>query len=761
MRKLEKSLENSSVRQVLIVLLFLVAFFFISLLLGDFSKDIRKQQQQLAEERLEGIAMQSSSYVNNMFTDYVDYINSTAVSAAIYEDLTSPEIMNFLNNTNKSSIFERLAIDFPEGKTYTSDGYMFDVRDFNYTHRIYDKKTFITDMFVSKADSQPSVSIIAPIIKNNQAVAAVRGTIYTQNLDSLIDAKVFNGAGYFYLIDSQGHILSKPKNPNMLFPEGVDFFQMLREITVAPGNSNESIINDIKTGKSGSAAYKLGTESRYTYYMPVGINDWFVFVSIPSNYIDSSTDIITNNAAALVGKISAVLFVCFLLVLHMMKRSRIELKRINDRFELMTAVIPGGIIITEAVGDFPSIYVNQGLYDLIGYTKEEFATKFNNKGLAALHPDDRRKILLSIKKQIAASGSFNVNVRLQHKTKGYIWVHLQGRLYNDNNDTDRIYMVAVDISEQLELSSQLQDEKTFNSIISNLAEEDYFYYDNLNKTIRYSKNLANKMGVSEVLTNYPQSFLDIGVLAEESKHLYTTNRFNSNKHGTIEEEVHLNLPNGEDLWYLIKYNIIFNEAGKPIKAVGKMIDITKQGVRMSELADKAKKDPLTNLYNKTATEQLITETLATATTSEQHALMIVDIDNFKNVNDQMGHLYGDIFLKNFATMLKSMFRADDIIGRIGGDEFFVLLKNFNSTNMICNKASKLCTAFKQAHENTEHDYKTSVSIGIALFPDHGNNLATLYKNADKALYEVKRNGKNNFRIYSDTLSNSDNYNDQA
>lgn len=750
MDKINRFFKTSSARQALIVLVFITSLLFISILLGNFTKEIDRQQRELGSQRLEGVALQGCNYIDNTFKDYINYIDSIAKAMAGRDNLTSPENLRFLNFMSKSTAFERLAFDFADGTSYTSDGHVFDIKDLNYTQRIQDKKTFITDLFYAKVDSQPTVSIISPIIKDGKAIAAVRGTLYTRNLNNIINADFFDGSGYFYLIDSKGNILARPHSRNVLFPDSGNFFLTAKSLNFVNNYTLEQIIDDIQHGRSGTSAYTYGEHSRYTYYMPVGINDWSIFVAIPTMAIDSSAAAIKNTTASLLGKISLILLIAFSIVIYIMTRSRKEVEQVNEQFEVMTAVIPGGIIITDASGDFAAEYVSLGYYELTGYSKEEFANKFDNKGLSTLHPHDRKKALLSIKRQIADSGTFSMSVRVWHKTKNYIWVHLQGRLHKVDYQ-NKLYMVAVDISKQLDTLKQLEEEKSFNKIISSLSDDGFFDYDNLNKTIRYSKNFAERLGISEMLENYPESALATGVIADDSRHLYTADRFNSPSAELIEEEAHFQLADGQELWYLLRYNIIFDEHGLPVRAIGKMTDITKKNVHISHLQDQTQKDPLTELYNKTATEDIISQTLAQATPEQRFALLIIDIDNFKGINDNFGHLYGDKFLKNFAQTLKSLFRADDVVGRIGGDEFFVFLKNFSSEEVIRTKAKKMCKVFKNVQQKNNIKLETSVSIGIAVYPRHGLDFSTLYNNADSALYEAKRNGKNNFNFYGEKL----------
>jgi len=129
--------------------------------------------------------------------------------------------------------------------------------------------------------------------------------------------------------------------------------------------------------------------------------------------------------------------------------------------------------------------------------------------------------------------------------------------------------------------------------------------------------------------------------------------------------------------------------------------------------------------------------------------MFIDIDNFKGVNDSLGHLYGDSILIQLADTLKPMFRTNDIIGRIGGDEFFVFLKDLYSEKLISDKAKEICKQFHRVYEENGVSCEISASIGIAVFPKHGYTLDTLYRNADTALYLSKEKGKNGFTIFDE------------
>ena len=153
----------------------------------------------------------------------------------------------------------------------------------------------------------------------------------------------------------------------------------------------------------------------------------------------------------------------------------------------------------------------------------------------------------------------------------------------------------------------------------------------------------------------------------------------------------------------------------------------------------AKTDKMTMLLNRETTMELIRQILSEEN-EKKHALMMVDVDNFKKLNDTLGHQAGDEFLIKLAHTLKDNFRKQDVVGRIGGDEFWVLMRDIESVDQVLQKSRELYDIVMQLCEGYKK-ISLSGSMGISFYPQDGRKLDELYEKADKALYEAKRNGK--------------------
>ena len=160
-------------------------------------------------------------------------------------------------------------------------------------------------------------------------------------------------------------------------------------------------------------------------------------------------------------------------------------------------------------------------------------------------------------------------------------------------------------------------------------------------------------------------------------------------------------------------------------------------------------DELTGLPNRVIFHQLFEQSIRSAHRSGRRcALLFIDLDRFKVINDSLGHGAGDMLLVEAAERLKGCVREGDLVARFGGDEFVIVLDGVYDREQIANVAKKILAALLPPIVLAGHECRTTGSIGIAVFPDNGNDVQTLTKNADMAMYLAKEEGKNNFRFFS-------------
>jgi|GEM_PF-2118263 len=181
-------------------------------------------------------------------------------------------------------------------------------------------------------------------------------------------------------------------------------------------------------------------------------------------------------------------------------------------------------------------------------------------------------------------------------------------------------------------------------------------------------------------------------------------------------------------------------------------DITKRKSNIARIEFLAHYDPLTRLSNRTRFEELVDDRLAQARADgSKHALVYLDLDNFKDINDSLGHTIGDNLLKEVAHRLSTLPPETHVIARASGDEFMVLAKLGPQEEAYVHELERLQQLFTNSFAVDGHQLATSVSMGVALFPDDGGDFTTLSRNADTAMYAAKLEGRNTFRRFDTAM----------
>lgn len=198
-----------------------------------------------------------------------------------------------------------------------------------------------------------------------------------------------------------------------------------------------------------------------------------------------------------------------------------------------------------------------------------------------------------------------------------------------------------------------------------------------------------------------------------------------------------------------------DEHGATSQYVAVFSDISSIKQSQTQLEHLAHHDPLTDLPNRTLFEDRLEHAIATAKRENRHlAVMFLDLDRFKNINDSLGHAVGDALLVQVANRLLGMLRENDTAARLGGDEFTILIENLDDPNYAAIIATKMQNQFKEPFEIFGRRLHVTASIGISLYPEDGKNVGNLTKNADAAMYQAKESGRNSFRFYTSELTHS-------
>lgn len=392
--------------------------------------------------------------------------------------------------------------------------------------------------------------------------------------------------------------------------------------------------------------------------------------------------------------------------------------------------------------------IGPNLASLLGYSHQEIQTLFQNQMIQLVLPDDQKRVLATVAEQLTHRSSLELEFRLRHKDGHSIWVVTKGQLITGADGKELLYCAILDISHSMASQEHMMEMLERHQIILSQTENVIFEWDMATDSMRYFGDWEGIFGY----TPLEQGFV---AQLETASHFHPEDiphlRSMMQKLQCGEEyqimEARLVKADGRYLWCSLRVTTRFDGNGVPCKAVGLITNIDKEKRKSQFLQNQVERDPLTKLLNKDAARKYAEEYLSSAAPTIHAALMIIDLDNFKSVNDRHGHMFGDAVLSQTASQLRKLFRADDVVARIGGDEFLVLMKGNPSLDLIKERCRRLVDSLHRLLHSLAPDCSLSCTVGVAVSPDHGTVYTELFRHADQALYQAKSRGKNSYLVY--------------
>jgi len=306
-----------------------------------------------------------------------------------------------------------------------------------------------------------------------------------------------------------------------------------------------------------------------------------------------------------------------------------------------------------------------------------------------------------------------------------------------------------------------ENEKIYRSALE-LTSENLFEADLKHNRLDYGQEKYNRAFPflhTEMYSEIIESISKNAIFPDDAGIYYNTfNRENLTKLFATEDKHEISLDyrmiDKDNSCYWVTGTVIhLADSNNALKIIGYMKNIDVQKKHELELLKQSQKDSLTGLYNKKVTQSMIENFICGSDKSQKHALIMMDVDNFKSINDTYGHIQGDNTLISISEKLPHIFRSSDIIGRIGGDEFFIFLKDFGSDEQLISKLTAVCNMFGEIWIGESNKKKISGSIGVAIYPTDAGNYHDLYKKADMSLYYAKEHGKDCYYVYGSYIGN--------
>lgn len=398
-------------------------------------------------------------------------------------------------------------------------------------------------------------------------------------------------------------------------------------------------------------------------------------------------------------------------------------------------------------------FVSDGSRDLTGYCPDELEYNKVVSLEQITHPDDRLRVRELINEACLGNGRYRVQYRLLHKDGREKWVSERGAAVLDEKGMRVLEGFIEDVTEQVASQRLLADaELRYRSIFEDSVVGMF-------QTSTDGHYLAANQALAE-LYGYENPAALIEGLSDIASHLYVDPSRREEFKTLIREnyrvtdfESEVYRRDGSRIWISENAHVVVGPDGQGLYYEGTVEDITTQHTYRKQLEYQATHDPLTGLPNRNLLQDRLQQALNSAQRRGSHgALAFVDLDNFKFVNDSLGHGAGDRLLLEVAQRLKACLRESDTVARYGGDEFVLILGDYEGLSDTLHILHRIQEIVGQPISLDGHEIHVNCSIGVSVFPDDGDDLEVLLRHADAAMHHAKTLGKGQFQFYTESLN---------
>ncbi len=415
--------------------------------------------------------------------------------------------------------------------------------------------------------------------------------------------------------------------------------------------------------------------------------------------------------------------------------------------------LPIGCALVQGLGRWRLISGNEEFFRTIGYTVREMQEIPSDMRDALdrhiFYKEDLNRLREEMEKAIESDEVRQCEVRIRGKSGEVRWVEMRIRFFHYEEGGPCFLLSSGDIHER-----KLMEEKLY------LQTERYKMMEEINNEFPFEYNVPD-----QTISIPARSNIVLGKREEKDRvipieavkrvlHPDDCGRFlhmigeasAEERHGTLEYRVNTagTDEKTEYAWHKISYKSVRGVNGRIVRILGRTKDVTGEHMLQDKMTRRLRQDDLTGLLNRAAIKAEV-EGFLMSSPAGRHALFLVDIDNFKAINDTLGHLVGDNILVSIGKKIRGLFRGSDVIGRIGGDEFMILMK-YTDLFQAKAKAQGICEAARQTYHGKDgEEVRTSCSVGIAMYGLEKESYATLFSKADAAMYKAKKAGKDQFQ----------------
>jgi diguanylate cyclase (GGDEF)-like protein/PAS domain S-box-containing protein len=428
------------------------------------------------------------------------------------------------------------------------------------------------------------------------------------------------------------------------------------------------------------------------------------------------------------------------------------LTNLRDSQERLKLALEGG---SDGLWDWNlvtnEIYFSPRWKEMLGYNDNELKNSldsFNNR----LHPDDKDRVVEFINEFLESRETlYEQSFRMQTKDKKYIPILARAKKLVDERSGKAIRLVGthIDMSELTQAQEFLQKVIDSVKIPLMVIKKDY--------TVSLMNSSAKKLENNKFIKDTSRA--KCYEISHQSEHPCDTSEHPCPLKDAILQKrsiktvhIHVDKKGHERVFELLAYPIMDNN-GEVDSIVETAYEITSLVKAKDSLKYQAEHDALTQLPNRILFIDRFQQSIKYAKrVNKKIAILFLDLDHFKEINDSLGHNAGDMLLQRVSKILQDNIRESDTVARLGGDEFVVMIDNIQSTDMITDFIQRVTKSMSVPQNIEDREFYTTFSIGVSIYPNDGDNPYTLLKNADTAMYRAKSDGRNRYQFYTDDMT---------
>jgi diguanylate cyclase (GGDEF)-like protein/PAS domain S-box-containing protein len=435
-----------------------------------------------------------------------------------------------------------------------------------------------------------------------------------------------------------------------------------------------------------------------------------------------------------------------------------RLRDLEVRYRSLVDHLPA-VVYLDAVGPGePMVDVSAGVRELFGIEPREWIEGYQ-AWEASIHADDRERVVAASDRSVESGEPFRVEYRAVRRDGRVVWIREDAILIHDDDGAPLYWLgTMLDVTELIQAQEGLRDARTrYGALVEQIPAIVYVDVADASMATTYvSPQIEQILGVT------PQEYLDdpglwMALLHPDDRTRALDTYVRGRETGeAFSFEYRLIARDGRVVWFQDSALVLHGPDGTPVSIHGVMLDITERKEAEERLAFLAYHDDLTGLPNKAMFDDLLNRALARARRSNHGvAVLALDIDNFKLVNDSLGHGAGDRLIAEVGGRLDAATRETDLVARQGGDEFLLLIADIEPDREGRDATERVAeTVVQRVRSSLEHPFEidgtelyATVSIGVSVFPQDAADAGSLLRTADAAMFRAKRGGPGAFALH--------------